>query len=216
MGGVDWQAWHDRYDRPGPLQRRLVMVRRRISEALDGQAAGVIRVLSMCAGQGRDLLGVLAEHPRRAQVRARLVESDSGNARRAGDAARAAGLGGVEVVAGDASVTTAYAGIVPVRLALLCGMFGSLSEADLRRTVAELPRLCGPGAVVIWTRHRDWPDRTPQIREMFAGSGFAEVAFDTDEGEEFGVGVHQLTGPALPYRSGVKLFEFAADGARLW
>ncbi|GHD35622.1 hypothetical protein GCM10010335_31060 [Streptomyces galbus] len=39
----------------------------------------------MCAGQGRDLIGVLAGHPRRDDVRARLVELDE-KAEEGGDA----------------------------------------------------------------------------------------------------------------------------------
>jgi hypothetical protein len=41
-------------------------------------------VISLCAGQGRDLLGVLADHPRREDVRARLVELDAPCGPRAG------------------------------------------------------------------------------------------------------------------------------------
>ena len=45
-----------------------------IKQALDEAPAGPLRVISLCAGQGRDLIEVLAEHPRRGDVRARLVE----------------------------------------------------------------------------------------------------------------------------------------------
>ncbi|SEH03324.1 hypothetical protein SAMN05444920_13542 [Nonomuraea solani] len=72
MTNRDWVAWHDHYDVPGSaLERRLAVVRRWVGAALD---EGASRVVSLCAGQGRDLLPVLAAHPRRAQVRARLVE----------------------------------------------------------------------------------------------------------------------------------------------
>jgi hypothetical protein len=165
----------------------------------------------MCAGQGRDLLGVLTDHPRRDDVRARLVELDPRNAAHAEEVARSAGLRGVEVVAGDASLSTAYDGLVPVHLALVCGVFGNVTDADIRRTVQQLPRLCQPGATVIWTRHRKPPDVTPAIRDWFTENGFEELAFDVAEGFLFGVGTHRLTGEALPYQRDVRLFEFLGD-----
>src|SRR5437868_376397 len=101
---MDWKGWHDGYDRPGsPLSRRLRVVQDRIRDALAGCPPGPLDVVSVCAGQGRDLIEVLAGHPRRAEVRARLVELEPANAAVAAGAAHAAGLDGVEVVTGDAS-----------------------------------------------------------------------------------------------------------------
>src|SRR5271154_2837323 len=72
-----WVAWHDAYDDPSsPLSARLATVQSHIEEALDRAPAGEVRVVSICAGQGRDLVGVLAGHRRRTEVRARLVEAD--------------------------------------------------------------------------------------------------------------------------------------------
>lgn len=201
----DWVEWHERYDRPGSsLHRRLVLVQHRVREALDAQPPGPIRILSMCAGQGRDLLGVLADHPRRDDVRARLVELDPDNAA----LARAAAPPGVVVITGDASTTTAYEDIAPVRIAMVCGVFGNIGDDDIRHTVEQLPRLCLPGATVIWTRHREAPDVTPSIRRWFAENGFSEHAFDSADGYAFGVGTHRLTGEALPFERNVRLFRF--------
>src|SRR5205823_8039555 len=74
---MDWQAWHQRYDDPGSeLSRRLAAVQTQVRAALDRAPAGPVPVVSLCAGQGCDLLDVLEDHPRRADVRARLVELD--------------------------------------------------------------------------------------------------------------------------------------------
>ena len=53
---TDWYAWHDHYDEPG-LARRLAAVQQRISVALDQARPGPLRAISVCAGQGRDLIG---------------------------------------------------------------------------------------------------------------------------------------------------------------
>jgi hypothetical protein len=206
---MDWVRWHDSYDEPGSqLHRRLITVRRRIAQALDAAPAGPVTAVSLCAGQGRDLLGVLADHPRRADVRARLVELDPDNAGIAERTARELGLPGVRVLNGDASVGDAYDGYVPADLVLACGVFGSLRDDDIRRFVGLVPMLCAPGATVVWTRHRGEGDLTPAIRGWFADAGFTEVAFDAEDGATFGVGTHRLAGPAAALRPGVRLFSF--------
>ncbi len=115
-------------------------------------------------------------------------------------------LGEVEVVVADASMTDAYEGAVPADLVLLCGVFGNISADDIANAVGHLPRLCAPGATVIWTRHRHPPDPTPYIRETFERGGFGELAFE--DSPPFGVGANRLIGPPLPFTSGVRLFEF--------
>ncbi|MEU4578493.1 SAM-dependent methyltransferase [Nonomuraea sp. NPDC023979] len=206
----DWVSWHDDYDRPGSsLGRRLAVVQGAVRAALD---AGAERVVSLCAGQGRDLLPVLAAHPRRGRVRARLVELDERNARLAEERAPA----GVEVVRGDAALTDAYAGAVPADLVLVCGLFGNLSDADVRRTVSALPQLCAPGATVVWTRHTREPDLVPSICAWFEETGFEETGFDrvSLETAEFGVGVHRYAGPPTPLRRGERMFTFLPGGSR--
>ncbi|MFI7612318.1 class I SAM-dependent methyltransferase [Nonomuraea terrae] len=201
MTRIDWVSWHDHYDEPGSsLERRLRAVRRWIGVALDEGASDVV---SLCAGQGRDLLPVLAAHPRRGQVRARLVELDARNVAEAGRNAPE----GVEVVCGDAAMTDAYAGAVPADLVLACGVFGNITDDDVRRTVATLPQLCAPGATVIWTRGRHEPDLVPVISGWFEDEGFEQVA---QEGAEYGygIGVHRYAGPPVPLEPGVRMFSF--------
>ena len=121
-----------------------------------------MRLVSLCAGQGRDVIGVLAGHQRRDEVRARLVELDERNVAVARQAAQAAGLNGVELLQADAGITDACAGVVPARIVVVCGTFGNITVSDIQATVAALPSLCAPGALVLWTRHRSPSDLTPR------------------------------------------------------
>ncbi len=166
----------------------------------------------MCAGQGRDVIGVLADHRRKDDVTARLVELDADLVQMAGAMAQDAGLVGLEIVQGDASSTSAYAGAVPAHVILVCGVFGNISEADIHGTILELPSLSAPAATVIWTRHRLAPDVTPTIRGWFNEGGFEEVAFDTGEGMTFGVGTHRLVDAPRPFRANHQMFTFIGDG----
>ncbi len=205
---MDWHGWHADYDRPGSaLARRLRAVQAQVRAALDDSPPGPLRVLSLCAGQGRDLLGVLADHPRREDVRARLVELDPRNAAAAGAAARAAGLAGVEVVTADASVTDHYADLAPADLVLVCGVFGNITDEDVERTVDHCAELCRTGGTVVWTRHRGAPDLVPSICRWFEDRGFDRVWLsDPDAG--FGAGAHRFLGEPRPLTAGARMFTF--------
>ncbi|HUQ40017.1 MAG TPA: hypothetical protein VM030_07655 [Acidimicrobiales bacterium] len=208
-----WVEWHAAYDRPGSsLARRLEVVQHRIRQVLDGAAPGPFRVVSLCAGEGRDLLGVLDGHPRAADVTGRLVDADPRLVATASARAAAGGIHGLEAITGDAADTTQYDGAVPADLVLVCGVFGNISDDDIARTVNHLPMLCAPGATVIWTRHRAAPDLTPEIRDWFADAGFEEVAFDSAADAKFGVGTHRLRVDPEPYAPGVTLFRFLTPG----
>jgi hypothetical protein len=203
----EWVEWHRGYDDGHVLGRRLGVVQDLIRSALDSRPPGPIRIINMCAGDGRDLLGVLPGHPRRTDVHARLVELDPELAARA--RARAAAVSPrIEVVNADASTTTAYERAVPADIVLVCGVFGNITDDDIRHTIDELPWLCAPGAVVVWTRGTFAPDLTPAIRTWFEAGGFSELSFVAIPETTFGVGANLLTSPPRSFERNVRLFTF--------
>jgi predicted RNA methylase len=207
----DWVAWHAAYDDPSSfLNVRLRQVQRHLSDALAQAPDGTVRLVSLCAGQGRDVLGVLPGHPRRDDVHAVLVEADPENAEAARAAAAQAGLGQVEVREGDAAAVTSFADALPADVLLLCGIFGNISDEDIRFTVESASAMCRPGGTVIWTRHRRPPDLTPQIRAWFAASGFDELAFDALDTSDrmMTVGANRLHRPATAGLPDRPLFTF--------
>jgi hypothetical protein len=215
MARRDWAEWHRGYDDPGSLlSRRLELVQGHLRAELERAPAGDVRLVSLCAGQGRDVIGALAGHSRRDDVRARLVELDERNATLARQAAQAAGLPGVEVLQADAGITNACAGAVPAQIVVACGIFGNISDSDIQATVAALPGLCASGALVLWTRHRRPPDLTPAIRSWFGEAGFREEAFDTSPDGFMSVGAHRLAGEPAALVPGQRLFTFR-DGTEL-
>jgi hypothetical protein len=110
------------------------------------------------------------------------------------------------VIEGDAGQAGIYAGSVPAGLVLACGVFGNVSDEDIRRTIGFIPALCAPGARVIWTRDPREEGIMTAIQDSFKGAGFRPHALIVGEGNLFGVGAAVLTVPPLPFRPNVPLF----------
>ncbi|MFD3619818.1 class I SAM-dependent methyltransferase family protein [Streptomyces sp. NPDC058676] len=205
---MDWHVWHGDYDLPdSSLGRRLRVVQERIGLALQASPPGPLRVVSICAGQGRNLLGVLPDHPRRGDVMARLVELDPRNVAESRRVVTSLGLDQVEIVAGDAAVTDHYEGMTPAELVLACGVFGNITDDDVERVVGFCTQLCAKGGVLVWTRHRRQPDLFPQVCRWLEERGFTrEWLSEPDAG--FGVGVHRFTDRPQPLIPGKRMFTF--------
>ncbi len=205
VSGVrDYLAWHELYDDPGSsLPRRLALVREVLRAELDARP-GPVRIVSLCAGDGRDILGVLAERDDAARVSVTLVEVLPELVERARSAA-ADVSSEIEVVAADAGCSETYTGLatVPADVVLLVGVLGNVSDVDVAATVAAMPRLCAPGAALVWSRGRSLEgadDFATPVREAFSAAGFAEVsirAFDVDDGRT-ALGVVRYAGPPVP------------------
>lgn len=214
---TDWEAWHAAYEDPqSSLSKRLEVVTRRLAEALESLEPVRPRILSLCAGDGRDVVSVLSTR-RDVAGRVVLVERDAALAGRAAASAAAAQLTGIEVRCADAGLSASFMDALPVEVLLLCGVFGNVDHDRVRSLVGTVPGLVVPGGFVIWTRGGSAPDRRPEIRRWFAEAGMEEVAFDGDPAL-YGVGLHRrprgapgagaLRAGALPER----LFSFESAG----
>jgi len=210
----EWVERHQGYEVDRPLSHRLRVVQDRLREALDTCPLGPARILSLCAGDGRDLLGVLSTPPRAQEVRARLIERTPELVAAGRERAFRDGLSTVEFVQADASSTDAYLGAVPAETVLVCGIFGNISDRDDRCTVDHLPELSAENGTVIWTRGRFEPDLTPAIREWFVEAGYRERSFVTIPGTTMSVGTHRLEVPPRPLRRERKPFTFLSKDER--
>jgi len=200
----DWHEWYRMYEDPSSItSQRLAVVRKWIRFSVEAMPVGPVRTVSICAGDGRDLVGALAEHPRRTDVHGLLVEIDPVLAERG----RAALWAGLDYLVGDAALTDNYLGAVPADLVLACGIFGNISDGDIAATVRALPAFLAPGGTVIWTRHRGEPDLFATIDGWFADAGFARV-FASGPEHQYGVGVHRLVAEPRPLPKGEHLFTF--------
>lgn len=214
---TDWRQWHEHYDDPASsLARRLATVRDEVGCLLSGRRGARTQVTSICAGDGRDLLPVLAAMD--GDVDAVLVEMDPDLADRARDTAAGLGLAHVEVRTGDAGLASTLAGVPPADVFLACGVFGNITDSDLAATIGALTALVVPGGAVVWTRGanlgRDelsaYPgDPADLVRELFARHGFTEEAFVRPGDAGFRVGVHRRSVEASYVALPERMFAFA-------
>jgi hypothetical protein len=204
----DWHAWHADYDNTdSDLSRRLKVVQAEIRKVLPPAPTAEFNVVSICAGQAHDIIGVLSEYAHADKVKARLVELNPDNVEQIRAKVAAAGLN-VDVVEGDAADTSLYEGATPADLVLAVGIFGNISDADVLTTIAALPQFCNPGATVVWSRGRHLePDITAQIRSTFVDVGFTETAFHAPEDARFQIGADRYEGAPQQLQRG-HLFTF--------
>ncbi|MDQ4111094.1 MAG: class I SAM-dependent methyltransferase [Actinomycetota bacterium] len=214
---TDWRQWHERYDDPASsLVRRLKAVRNEIGRLLEDRRGAPTQVTSICAGDGRDLLPVLATMT--GDVDAVLVELDTELADRARAGAAALSLARVQVRTGDAGLTGTLAGLPPADVFLACGVFGNITDSDLETTIGALPALVAPGGAVIWTRGTHLGDDelsayagdpADLVREIFIRHDFTEETLVRPADAGFRVGVHRRSadpGHAAPPE---RMFSFA-------
>jgi hypothetical protein len=213
----DWHAWHEQYDDPGSsLSMRLAVVReqlRLVLAASEVPTDRLVRLVSLCSGDGRDTLPVLAESS--VPVAALLVELDPVLAEAARSAAAELGLEHVDVRTADAGVAGSFLEACPADVLMLCGVFGNVTDADVRRTVASVPGLVTRGGTVIWTRGSrvDYDpsqfdgDPSEWIRSLFEAAGMVEEVFVRPDDAGFRVGLsrkHRPGSAPIPHR----LFSF--------
>jgi len=209
---MDWVEWHNLYDGSPALKARLALVRKHLAKCFELLPAGPISLLSICAGDGRDLIGVLAEHPRRSDVTAVLVENSIELVERGRKDIAAAGFQNqLRFVLADATESSLYQGVVPVDVVLAAGVFGNLRPDQTVRLIGSLRALVRRDGYFIWTRHRRLHDGLAQIesiRRSLHESDFDEAGIADTVDDAFTVCTHRYRGTVQPLLSGEKLFEF--------
>ncbi len=209
---MDWRDWYKQYESFPSLQARLRIVQAQIIAALAECPPGRIQVVSLCAGDGRDLIGALQNHPRRNDVSAVLIESESDSVNRGIAAATAAGLEKqLQFIHADATRAGNYAGAVPADLVLLSGFLGHLRHRDVPGLIRSLPMFCRTGGAAIWNRHLvlyEGREQVRVIRELFRQTEFAEVHYETTAADGFAVSRVRFNGQPAPLDAARVLFEF--------
>jgi hypothetical protein len=205
----DWKKWHTLYnDSNSGLAKRLRKVQDSISDSLPDKIEDMFQITDICSGDGRDLLDVLAHYPAKDKVYSYLVELDVRLAEESRHTANENGLRNVTVINADASLLSTYASVSRADLILLCGVFGNISNDDIRNTIEALPQLAKQGTKVIWTRHLRQPEAVPVIQNLFITNGFSEVGFRTTDDQSYAIATYEFHGSPEPLENNAKLFTF--------
>ncbi|CAN5909888.1 hypothetical protein BH11VER1_BH11VER1_09820 [soil metagenome] len=209
---MDWSDWHQRYDLSTSLAVRLRIVIEQIAAAIDECSAGPVTIVSLCAGDGRDVIGALAEHKRRADINAWLLDTHKDSLARGEALAEEQGLAGqLRFLEADAGLLGNYANIVPADIILLSGFLGHIRQHDIPSLIASLPMLCKVGGFVIWNKHlvaNDGPVAVLAIREILARAQFEEIQFQVTEIDGYAVGRARFCGRSLELDATRVFFEF--------
>ena len=211
-----WSNWPAMsYKRPA-YRLRLQAVQDQIAACLDEANEGSLRVVSLCAGDGRDVMGVLESHERREDVRAWLVELDPKSVA-AGIAARNdAGLGRYVIfIEGDATDFATYQGILPADIVVVCGVWGHVPPDERLMFVRALAKFCTPGASVVWSRGVDRGQaRYTDIQNLFEENSFERVRDSVTSDDKWAICTHRYIGPATEVPTTGRIFNFHRKSGR--
>lgn len=209
MNKINWSDWHEKYAEGEPsLTARLQHVQSVLRSYLQKHRGEEIKLIDICAGDGRDIIGVLANEPDPTRVSGLLVEINMSLAAAARKGAAEAGARNITVIEGDAADLSIYQPFGKADLLLLCGVFGNISEADMLRTVEYLPMLCKPGARITWTLNRKYADKLDTLRAAWRAHSFTETEYWESERSIYAVGSNVYSGEHVDLDSKISLFSF--------
>jgi hypothetical protein len=186
-------------------------LREQIAAAAAKGTGKSLHLVSICAGDGRDVIGTFAAFDARQDVHATLIESHPALVTRGQAAVDQLGLAGrITFRCADATQSSTYVDMRPAQIIVLCGVFGNLKERDVQRLIAALPSLCARDASVIWTRTLvdDGEKATQIIRKCFVAADFTEEVLVRTPLGFFAVGTHAFRGVRRPLPAHSTLFEF--------
>lgn len=205
VAAEDWEQWHSLYDESPALQERLILVREHICGALLRQSAEPVHIISICAGDGRDVTGALAASDRRKKVQADLFESNAQLVAHGQAAVNHVHLNAeVTFHCADATQSSTYRDLSRAHVVVLAGVFGNLKDEDVPRLITSLKALCHPGASVVWTRNLvefdDGERATQMIRDSFSAAEFKEELLARTPRGVFAVATHSFRALSIRFR----------------
>lgn len=225
---TDWNLWLRRYDNPNSAHnRRLKTVQRLLTKQLERLAPAPVQILSICAGDGRDLLQILDGRADAGRVGATLIELEPGLCALARQEIARQNLSNIEVREADAGLSDTYVGLPRADVVILVGVFGNMVDADARALIDFLHSVCRRQARVIWSlrqqprrgeagakdaargadRQNDRA-RVERLDACFRAAGFTETFANAPEAA-FHVAAWRYGGMPKPLAPGQQVFTFA-------
>lgn len=210
LGFDPWNGWPEKAYKKDHYQQRLLAVQKHLAECLDIAPPGSVRIISICAGDGRDVIGVLGSHQRRKDVSAWLVELNRKSVAAGVRHTISAGLeNAVNFLNEDATLYLTYKNITPSDILLLCGVWGHVPTDERVQLVGAIASLCKPGSTVTWTRGvSKGMARLHEIQSLFSGSSWESVCVSLTSDKNWAVATHRYCGPPKELPESERLFHF--------
>ncbi len=207
-----WNLWPDSAYKKQPYQHRLSTVQEHLAKCLDAAPVGSLRIISICAGDGRDVIGVLESHRRRSDVSACLLEQNPQSVAAGVCRSTTAGLENtVAFLNVDATAYATYKNLAPADIVLLCGVWGHVPADERGQLVQAVASLCNPGGTVIWTRGvAKGMIRLRQIQIHFAAPAWDQVRLSLTRDNNWAVVTHRYCGPTGKLPASGRIFNFRA------
>lgn len=194
------------------LSARLRLVQAQLRSAIGACEPGPVRILSLCAGDGRDILGACEGHPRCRDVHAVLIDTDAVALQRAETWAAEAGMEGrMQTLCADATLAASYRGLPHADIVLVSGVLAHVSRASVPGFIRSLPMLVKTGGRLIWNRHlvlNHGSEHVSLLRELLHSTGFTEEVYELTSERGFAVSTARYHGDVLPLDEKRVLFEF--------
>src|SRR5262249_33753032 len=122
---------------------QLLAVRAQIAAAAAKAPGTSVHLVSLCAGDGRDVIGTFAAADARQDMHATLIEAHPALVTRGQAAVEQLGLTRrITFRCADATHSSTYVDLRPAQILVLSGIFGNLTARDVQRLIAVLPSLC--------------------------------------------------------------------------
>jgi ubiquinone/menaquinone biosynthesis C-methylase UbiE len=207
---VHWSGWPElAYQRPH-MRERLRIVQEQLAECLDQAPRGPLQILSICAGDGRDVIGVLQSHRRQKDVEAYLVELNGQSVTEGIKQMEASGLENVvNFINADATDYSTYKNLAPCDIVLLCGVLGHVPANGLAKLIHALASFCKPGGKIIWTRKISKGEHLlKQVQSQFDDNLWSPVRQDSTFNKKWVVCTYRYRGPALEIPRNGRIFTF--------
>jgi hypothetical protein len=209
---MDWAKWHDNYKVSPALKERLSIVRKHLSKCCISLPKGSIKIISICSGDGRDLLGLMEYHPRKQDVSALLVENNEELVDTGRKSIHEAGFETqLKLVLSDATLFSTYDNYCPANIVLFSGVFGNVRVEETPNIIRNLRSLCNTDSYIIWTRHcrvNNGLKHIEFIRNQFTENDFEETYYEQTADGTFIIGTNKFCGNKIDLSAETKLFDF--------
>lgn len=216
FGSHVWSGWPEAAYQQETYRQRLRAVQEHFAQSLHQAPAGPVRIISICAGDGRDIIEVLRWHERRGDASAWLVELNRQSVAVGICNVRKARLDdAVHFRNRDATLFATYEDIGPADVLLLCGVWGHVAANERASLVSSVTSLCNTGAAIIWTRGvmHDMA-RVRNIQTHFSPDRWASVRISLTPDRKWAVATYRyVCSTSDPPQSGT-LFNFQRRAGR--